>query len=87
MHHGSKEKGNNTVSVVGEIFMAAISHAAEVVVKGGRRQDHPRKPSIDRTQQKTLVRVSRLVKFDWLNAFNESFRLVKSDELNFPNLI
>ena len=74
MHHGSKEKGNNTVSIVDAIFkktgkreeeadddeqdeigvIAAISHAAEVVVKGGRWQDHPRKPSIDRTQQKEV---------------------------------
>ena len=34
--------------------IAAISHAAEVVVKGGRRQDHPRKPNINRTQQKEV---------------------------------
>ena len=92
MHHGSKEKGNNTVSFVDVIFkktwkreeeawedmysylqsdgskvvnaeddeqdeigvIAAISHAAEVVVQGGRRQDHPRKPNVDRTQQKEV---------------------------------
>ena len=34
--------------------IAAIFHAAEVAVKGGRRQDHPRKPNIDRTQQKEV---------------------------------
>ena len=34
--------------------IAAISHAAEVVVQGGRRQDHPSKPNIDRTQQKEV---------------------------------